>query len=294
MKIMSDNVTQSIGRGLLHMKKDSPNIMFAAGIVGVLGSAVLACRATLKLEKTLDDIQEEIGEVKHLSHLDQSTTAYPVNEYGKDLTYVYLKGTAKLARLYAPSIVLGAASVGLLTSSHVTLNRRNAGLTAAYSALQLSFDEYRERVRKELGEEKELDIRHNAHTEMVEIDGEKIEAKVLGDPNQYSMYAVMFDVGNPNWHKDSEVNRIFLQAQQNYFNHLLHARGHVFLNEVYDNLGFGHTKAGSIVGWTISDTGDNFIDFSIFEVANANFVNGWERSIILDFNVDGVIFNQIG
>lgn len=294
MKVMSDNVTQSIGRSLLHMKKESPQVMFAAGIIGVVGSALLACRATLKLEKTLDDIQEEIGEVKHLSHLDQSTTAYPVNEYGKDLTYVYLKGTAKLAKLYAPSIILGAASVGLLTSSHVTLNRRNAGLTAAYSALQLSFDEYRDRVREELGDEKELDIRHNAKTGVVEIDGKKVETKIVGDPNQYSMYAVMFDVGNPNWHKDAEYNRVFIQAQQNYFNHLLHARGHVFLNEVYDALGFDHTKAGSIVGWAISDAGDNFIDFGMFEVASAKFVNGWERSIILDFNVDGVIFNQIG
>jgi len=293
MKFLSDNISQTIGRGVLHFKKDSPQIMFGVGMTGIVVSGLLACRATLKLEETLDDIQEEIGEVKHLAHLDQTQSKYPTNEYGRDLTYVYLKGAGRLAKLYAPSILIGGASLGLLTGSHVTLSRRNAGLTAAYSALQLTFDEYRERVKEEYGDQAEEGIRRPYELANVELDGKMVEERIV-DPNRWSQYAKMFDVDNINWKKDAEWNRIFLQAQQNYFNDMLQSRGHVFLNEVYDSLGFDHTKAGSVVGWTISDTGDNFIDFGIFETASSRFLNGWERSIILDFNVDGVIYNLIG
>jgi len=292
MKIISDNATQGIGRAILNMKKESPQIMFGVGIAGVVVSGFLACRATLKLRETLDEFEAEIADVKQLEHSDKSVTRYPANEYGRDLAYVYVKNTAKLARLYGPSVIIGGASIGLLTGSHVTLNRRNAGLTAAYSALQLSFDEYRERVKKEVGEEKELDAYRGTSIEKIEIDGKMVEERIV-DPNRWSPYAKMFDVDNRNWQKDAEWNRIFIQAQQNYFNDLLQSRGHVFLNEVYDNLGFEHTKAGSVVGWVIGDNGDNFIDFGMFEAASARFVNGWERSIILDFNVDGVIYNLI-
>jgi hypothetical protein len=274
------------------MKKDSPQIMFIAGIGGVVVSALLACRATLKLEDTLEEFKEEIDGVKSLQHHDATKTNYPTNEYGKDLTYVYLKNTAKLVKLYAPSVIIGGVSVGLLTGSHVTLNRRNAGLTAAYSALQVGFDEYRERVKEEIGEEKELDAYRGTSVQKIEVDGKMLEERVV-DPNRWSPYAKMFDADNINWHKNAEINRLFIQAQQNYFNDLLIARGHVFLNEVYDHLGFEHTKAGSVVGWVINDTGDNFVDFGMFEAHSSRFVNGWERSIILDFNVDGVIYDKI-
>jgi len=210
---------------------------------------------------------------------------------GRDLAYIYVKGTYSIVKLYAPAIIVGAASVAALTTSHNTLMRRNAGLTAAYSALQLSYDAYRERVKAEIGTERELMIRHNAHVETVEIDGKKQEV-VVADPNGWSTYARFFDEGSTEWVKNAELNRIFLQCQQNYFNHILHARGHVFLNEVYDHLGIARSKEGSVVGWVVGN-GDNYIDFGLFDAASARFINGYERSILLDFNVDGLIYDKI-
>ena len=90
---------------------------------------------------------------------------------------------------------------------------------------------------------------------------------------------------------------MFLKQQQSYANDLLKSRGHLFLNEVYDLLGIQRTKAGNIVGWIYDEknpVGDNFVDFGIYDInrpKNRDFVNGYERTIILDFNVDGDILS---
>lgn len=289
MKIIPNSVTRSIGRHILTAKKNSPRTMFVAGVVGVGVSTVLACRATLKLNQHLDNMKRDIDDVKENS--DKLLTSE--NEYRRELARTYFEGSYGLVKLYAPAIVIGGASIGLLTGSHVTLTRRNAALTAAYSAVQMSYEAYRDRVRAEYGEEKELDLYHAAHLEKVTIDG-KVDHALIADPNKWSMYARFFDEASPNWQKNAEYNRIFVTAQQNYLNHRLHARGHVFLNEAYDALGLPRSSAGQVVGWVIGDTGDNYIDFGIYEAHNARFLEGWERSILLDFNVDGVIYNLIG
>jgi hypothetical protein len=294
MKLIPTSLTQSVGRHILVTQKNAPKWMFVAGIVGVVGSTVLACKATLKLEETLEDFKNDIDETKELrskalAHRDGELVKVANN---KDLAYVYMKGTYSIVRLYAPTILLGTASIGALTGSHVALTRRNASLTAAYSAVQMSFDAYRDRVREELGEEKELEFHHAVSTKQVVVDG-KVEDIRMADPNKWSPYARFFDEASPSWNKNPELNRLYVQCQQNYANHLLQARGHVFLNEVYDMLGIDRSSAGQVVGWVMAGEGDHYIDFGLFEASSTRFVNGWERNILLDFNVDGVIYDKI-
>lgn len=291
MKIMPQVVTQKVGRELLTMRKHSPRIMFVAGIAGTIVSTVMACRATLRLPEMLDEMQSDVDGVKELKHFNKPGSNYDVKQSNKDLAYAYGINTYRIVKLYAPSVLIGAASITALTASHVTLSKRNAGLTAAYSALQLSMEKYRERVREQLGEEKERDLYSGIRTEKIQVEGKTKEIRIK-DPNAISPYAKLFDEYNHNWKKNAEQNRLFIQCQQNYANHLLHARGHIFLNEVYDMLGFEHSKAGCVVGWVVGN-GDNFIDFGIFETDNGDFMNGYERSVWLDFNVDGVIYDLI-
>lgn len=278
MKFIPSSLTRLAGRQILILQKHSPRLMFVGGIVGIGVGTVLACRATLKLEETLDDIKEDVVKA----------------ETRQEHTIEVFKGGVQLIRLYTPAIIVGGASIGLLTASHVTLGRRNAAITAAYSGLQASFDQYIARVKEEIGEERERDLRHGITRETIKVDGKNVEvAKV--DPNGYSQYAKIFGELNPNWKKDPEYNRIFIQCQQNHMNQILQTRGHVFLNEVYDYLGFDHTKAGAVVGWLRGKDGgrDGFIDFGMLEVNNERFINGWEPTIILDFNVDGIIYDKI-
>jgi len=292
VKAIPDSVTRNAGRQLLVLKKQSPHILFVAGIGGIIASTVLACRSTLKLNQTLDDIQADINNVKELKHSADESGNYPVEEWRRDTVYIYGKGLFKLVQLYGVPVLIGVVSIGALTKSHTTLARRNSALIAAYAAVQQAYDSYRSRVREEIGADRELELYHAVKTSPL-LTGPDDQRAKIADPNKWSPYARFFDESSRQWTKNPEQNRLYVQCQQNYLNDLLQARGHVFLNEAYDALDIPRSKAGQVVGWVIGDDGDNFIDFGIFEAFNANFVNGWERSILLDFNVDGVIYDKI-
>jgi hypothetical protein len=262
------------------VQKNTPHIMFAGGLIGVVTSTVLACRATLKVDDMFTEMKEDTDAAKSMG--DQ-----------KDLAYAYLRNGVRFTKEYAPALIVGGVSVALLTGSHVQLTRRNAALTAAYAGLHQAYMDYRSRVRDEVGEDKERDLFHGISLEEAKNEAGKIAKRKVADPNKLSIYARFFDEGSPNWQKNSEFNRLFVQCQQNYANDILQARGHLFLNEVYDMLGINRSSAGQIVGWVINGEGDNFVDFGMFEAWNADFINGHEPSILLEFNVDGVVLDKI-
>jgi Family of unknown function (DUF6353) len=281
-------VVRSVSRKVLQFKKNSPHIFFVAGIVGSVGSTVLACRATLKLSETLDDIKKDLVAFEPVTEENIRT-----KEVQRELGRIYGRGGYRIVKLYTPAALVGIASIGALTGSHIQLARRNTALMAAFAAVHQAFEDYRERVRAEYGEERELELYHDVHKAIVaDEDGNPIE-RYLVDPNKYSPYAKLFDEFSEFWNRDPELNRLYVQCQQNYANNLLHARGHVFLNEVYDMLGIGRTKAGAVVGWVRHSDGDNYVSFGIFEAFNSAFVNGYSQSVLLDFNVDGVIYDKI-
>lgn len=278
---IKSKITRFSGSQKLRVKESSPHILFGIGLAGTVASTVLACRATLKLEAKLAEAQDEINEVGESFHKGLTDR--------KDLAYVYGKHVCSIGRLYAPAVAVGVVSISCLTGSHVQLTRRNTALTAAYTGLHTAFNEYRARVRKALGEENERDLYFDTQIEnTTDENGKKITVKTL-NPNNMSIYAKCFDEFNPEWKKNAEFNKIFIKCQQEFANQRLQVVGHIFLNEVYDSLGFERTQAGQVVGWYLNDEGDNFVDFGLFEAHNHPFMNGQERSIWLDFNVDGVI-----
>jgi hypothetical protein len=298
LKLKFDGVSRIIARQGLVLRKNSPHIFFGAGVVGAVGSTVLACRATLKLEETLDNLQVHHNNLQAVKEgLDKGLGTITREEYVKECAAVYTKSAVELTKLYGPAVVVGVAAVACLTGSHVQLHRRNTGLIAAYSALDAAYNKYRERVAQKLGDEAELDIYRGTTTETVKNEMGKPEVVQSIDPNGLSAYAKVFGRSNPNWKDDSEFNRTFLHIAQVYFNNRLHQRGHVFLNEVYDHLGFEHTNEGALLGWVRGGDGDDFIDLGVYEGWNTRafegFLNGEERAIIVDFNVDGVIYGKI-
>jgi hypothetical protein len=295
MKLVPQSVTRNLARQTLIMQKNSPHIFFVGGVIGVVGSTVLACRATLKLEKNLDEIRRDVQDVKDVRAIGDDRGRKPSDhEYYMSMARVQSQGLVKLGRLYAPSILLGSISIAALTKSHVELTKRNAALSATLAAVTKAYDDYRARVREVIGEERELEIYRCMEDNEIEDDkGKKKVVKTIGDPNRHSVYAKCFDETNPNYQKSAEMNRVFLQANQNYFNLRLQAHGHVFLNDVYDALGFERTSAGAVCGWILNGEGDSYVDFKLFEPESAKFVNGAERAIWVDFNVDGIVYDKI-
>lgn len=301
----------AIGRGGLVLKKYSPEILTAAGVIGTVGSTVLACKATLKVEDILDEAKKKSNLINAVHDGEIEVDAeYTDKDYSKDLLVNRTQTAVKLIKLYGPAISLGALSITAILGGQHILRKRNVAVMAAYKLCEESFNNYRSRVKDELGEEKDRQFYYGMTEETVKDkvkskDGKTktITKKVEKAPDHlYSQYARFFDEANINWDKSPEQNMYFLKMVQNQMNDKLKARGHVFLNEVYDALGFDRSEAGQLVGWvwnkdnTAMEAGDGYIDFGIFDgnnYAKRAFVNGDERSILLDFNIDGMIYDLI-
>lgn len=292
-KFVPAAVTTRFARQLLIAQKNSPQILFGVGIASGITSTVLACRATLKLDEVL--AQAEEIETKAKQTLDSEMFEnYTVKDYNKDLAIVKIRTVAKVAALYGPAIGAGAIAVACFAGGQAVLTKRNFALTAAYGALDKGFKEYRERVEKELGVDKERELRYATEETKVEEDGKTKKVHNVTKAGG-SIYAKFFDEYTKNWKPEPEYNRIFIRAQQQYANDLLNARGHLLLNEVYDMLGIERSSAGCVVGWLKGAGGDDYVDFGVFndDPAHRDFVNGREPSILLDFNVDGTIYDKI-
>jgi Family of unknown function (DUF6353) len=296
-KFIPNGISSAIGRKILVSQKNAPTVLFVSGVVGVIATTVVASRATLKVEAVLDETQADLEKAKRIHEANRPD--YTSDDYKRDLVIIYTRATINVVKLYAPAILIGGLSIAALTGSHNMLSRRNAALTAAYAALDKGFREYRQRVVDELGEDEDRKFRYGSEVQIVREqteDGPKFSqvARVAG--RDVSVYARFFDQLCEPWSAIPEYNRLFLSCQQNYLNDMLRARGHVFLNEVYDRLGIPRTKEGSVVGWLKDGKGDGYIDFGIFDGTNPglrDFVNTREGAVLLDFNVDGLIYDQL-
>ena len=305
---IANNMTRTFNKVGIKFKKHSPEILVVAGVVGTVTSAVMACKATTKLDSILEDSKLTIDQIHYATeHPDELPEEYTVEDSKKDLAIVYTQSALKVAKLYAPSIILGTLSITAILTSNNILRKRNVALAAAYTAVDKSFKEYRGRVVERFGKELDHELRYNVKAKEIEeivTDEKGKEKKVkktieVSELSQVSDYAKFFDDGCRGWTKDPEKNLFFLRRQQDYANERLKAEGYLFLNNVYEMLGIPRTKAGQVVGWIYDEKnpiGDNCIDFGIYDTnreSTRDFVNGYERTILLDFNVDGNILDLI-
>ena len=311
MKIteIMNNATRAFNKTGIKLKKHSPEILVVAGVVGTVTSAVIACKATIKLNDILNESKETIDKIHcAIENPEKLSEEYTEEEGKKDLAIVYTQSVLKVTKLYAPSVILGTLSITAILTSNNILRKRNVALAAAYTAVNKSFKEYRGRVVERFGKELDHELRYNIKAKEFEekvIDEKTGKEKTvkktveIAEIDQYSDYAKFFDEGCAGWTKDPEKNLFFLRRQQDYANEVLKAKGYLFLNDVYDMLGIPRTKAGQIVGWIYDEKnpiGDNFVDFGIYDGNKEtvrNFVNGYERTILLDFNVDGNILDMM-
>ena len=282
-------------------RKHSPEILLGLGIAGAITGTVLACVATSKLPEIKTKKEDELADMHEA--FETSDQPHSEEELKKETTKIYVKTGLRYAASFTPAVLATTASIACLVFGNTILRRRLMGAAAAYALVSESFSKYRGRVSERFGDEVEKEIRYNITKQdvtktVVDAKGrekQKIESIKAMDPNSLSHYTKIYDDGNIGWTKDPEANLKFLLCQQNAANKRLKHDGFLFLNDVYEMLGFMRTSAGQVVGWVYDETcpiGDNFVDFGIFNVNDQkkrDFVNGYERSIVLDFNVDGSI-----
>lgn len=308
-----NKLSRSIHKVGFKFKKHSPEILTGAGIVCVVASTVMACKATTKLSTILDETKEQTDQIHGYVEKNGYSEKYSEKDEKKDLAIVYTKSAMNVAKLYGPSVLVGVLGATSILAGNNILRKRNVALTAAYTAVDNGFKKYRERVAERFGEAVDRELKNNARKEEVEIveTDENGEEKVVKkaayvvSPSDISEYARFFEeytvddkgnkIKNTYWTSNNEYNLMFLKKAESFANDKLRINGYLFLNEVYEMLGIPKTKAGQVVGWVYDEknpVGDNFIDFGLYKdnLSYSDFVNGYDHAILLDFNVDGNIW----
>lgn len=281
-------VTRLAGRAGLVLSKHAPTILTAAGTAGFIGTTILASKATLNVEETISEeaaLLVKVHEAHEAGKLEDKDALH-------DKVILYTRMTTKLAKLYAPALILGAASIVSLATGHGIMLKRNASLAAAYAAVDQAFKTYKKKVESKFGKDAVIDALVSTAEE--DLTKNELTMEAIAAVDRVSPYGVIFDETNNNWSADEDLSMLHLKCQQQYANDILQTRGHIFLNEVYKMLGFPHTPAGAVTGW-VKGNGDDFVDFNIFEGTfegedeKGRTVTKWA----LDFNVDGVMYDKI-
>jgi hypothetical protein len=302
MKLMT-TINNATGRAGLQIKKHSPEILMGAGVIGFIGTIVLACKATTRAEEVLDRHARQMEDAKEAAEIAEPEDNYDIK---KETLIVYSHTAVDMAKLYGPTIAMGTLSLACFLKAYKIVNNRYLGAVAAYNAVSSVFDIYRNRVREELGEQMDRHFRYGSEISEIETivdegDGKKpkkTKEKVENTDSTNigpSEYAKFFDKSCPEWDTNPQFNLKWLRANETAANDILNSRGHIFLNEVYDMIGLPHTSAGAVVGW-VKGHGDGYVDFGLYKPDNESarrFINGEDNVVLLDFNVDGVIFDLI-
>lgn len=297
--------TRLISGAQYQIKKHSPEILLVAGLAGTVVGTVLACKATTKVNQIMEDKEKALNDVH--TCLEDKNIDYTEEDGKKETTIIYTQTGLRLIKLYAPAVGVTLLSFSSIIAGHKIMKKRNIALAAAYAIVDKSFKKYRENVIEKFGEGVDQELRFNLKSKEVKKKDEngKTVKETLnyvdpdGNPlDHISEYARFFDAASRNFEKDPEYNMMFLRRQQDWANEVLKSRGHLFLNEVYDMLDIPRSKAGQIVGWVYdkdNTRGDNYVDFGLYQGSEGNrrFVNGLEYNILLDFNVDGPIYNLL-
>lgn len=275
------------------------------GAVGAVTSTVMACKATLKVNDilaahdatvaTIHDVQEGKVQIK-------AGEEYTEEDVKKDLTTTYVQTGLKIAKLYAPAVILGTLSIGCMFGSNHILQKRNAALTAAYVTLDKAFGDYKERVTERFGDRVQSELEHGikaveVESKVVNEDGteETIKSYVDEVDGAHSPYDLIFDEMIDEWQPDAQYNKWHLAQVEDTANRRLRTQGYLFLNDVYRMIGRYNSGAmivkpeGQIVGWLYDPNNENLQNCVKLGLDKMH----GDRNVVLHFNVDGPIIDKI-
>lgn len=291
----------------LGIKKHSPEILVAVGIGTGIVATIVACKQTIKANDIVAEARKSLQNIEDVKELAANNEVeYTEENEQEDRKTIGMQVAVGMVKTYALPVGLGVLSITCILAGHHILKKRNVALAAAYSALSTDFMNYRKRVVDKYGKDVDFMLKNGLEKQIIAnrvVDPETGEVKetkeevLTYEGDKLSQYARVFDeVGSTQWTPSADHNRAFLLMEQNYFNERIRTRGYIFLNEVYERLGFRPTKAGSVVGWVYQNADYEGIDFGIFTAHTqkaAEFLEGTEPSIILDFNVQGDILSLV-
>lgn len=285
---------------VFNLKKYSPEILTGGAIVLGIGTVVMTWVAARKTDKALEEPKRIIEQAKSME-IDQF---YTKEDQKHDILLGYRKGAVAIIKLYGPVALMGASTVACILGSHRILSGRNAGLIAANSILSKEFEDYRGKVIEKYGKEEDHQLRFGDKMEQLTetITDENGEEKTVATEKPRKGYsnettARIFDESCPAWKKDVLYNIGELKNLSGQLNDKLKADRILFLNDVYELLGYSKTQAGYQLGW-VYDPRDEFktyVDFGLpFE--DHEWVHQMmaenQRCFWLDFNCKEIVWSK--
>ena len=298
------------------VKKNSPTLCFIGGVTAFVGTCILASKATLEAEDIIDEHNKRIEDIETAGKI-AAAEGYSGKPYGeaemkKDKTTAYTKTGVSLAKAYAPAIATGALSITLFLAGQKILNGRYVAAASAYSGLQKLFNDYRGRVREDLGPEKDRQFLYGSRVEKKAIEAETVDPET-GKTKKEKLDAEYIDIniddttgnirvwgeynsdGSRNWQyeRNHEMSLSWLRAKESFWNDILRTRKSkvVTENEVAHDIGLNMTQSGQFLGWDRNKNPDAYIDFGLGDWSDPQvkrFINNDIDSVILTFNVDGI------
>lgn len=305
IKSIGNAIRKTSKKGMLSLKKHSPEILMVVGVAGTVAGTVVACKATTKLEPIINEFEEKREEIKAIVE-DENGEELTNENRNKELAIAYAETGVEVIKTYTPAAIIMTLSLSSILASCSILRKRNLALMTAYATLNKTFSDYRERVANKYGNDAEEEIRYGIEKrkiteEIIDENGKKknvkkeVEVSTV-DASNNTIFEFSKDTTT---HFDSvmDYNRQFLSARQSLANDMLVANGYLFLNEVLDLLDLDRTADGFMLGWIFdpndNEVGDNEVLFrakeSFKEVEDIEGNPVLVPIINLDFNYDGVI-----
>lgn len=278
----------------LKVRKHAPDILVYGGVAGVVAASGMLISATMEAKPYINELKLSLYDIEHKRN-ELSHEEYSFRDLNKDVTEALNESLPKIAKYYILPVTTMALSLASIVTGYKILDKRYVATMGAYSALSTSYKAYRKRVSEKIGEKKEEELYRNVETVTDKENSDKSVKVIRSD--DFSEYAKWFDETSMYFENDPTINLNFLRLTEKAMNDKLMLEGHLFLNEVYDALGLPRTSTGAVVGWLKdNEDGDGYVDFGIYDAnreTTRDFVNGYEKRILLDFNVDGLMWNLI-
>ena len=201
-------------------KENGASILSGLGVVGVVGTAVLAAKATPKALDILEEKEE-----------------YKKEHYGHPLTK-FEKALAVLPA-YIPAILMGTATGAcILGANHINQNKQ-AALMAAYMCLDSEYKAYQQKTKDIFGEEGEKKIRE-------ELEKDRFMHKEFGDVSEKKLFYDEFS------DRYFEMSIYELQHAIYEVNKMYNYLGEINLNHFYEFLNLKPIDLGKTLGWSSS------------------------------------------
>lgn len=203
---------------------NSPVLLTAIGVAGVVGTAFLTHRAALKADKIL---REE-------NRIRQNIDSRPLDRKQK----VQATWTA-----YIPPVVSGTMTITAVVLANHIGTKRAAALAAACTISEKAYTEYRDKVVERIGEKEENQIRNGIAQDRVNQAPPR-DGNVLmvsgGDHLFMEMYTGRY------FRSDIET----IRRAENQLNHKINTSGYATVSDFYDMIGLPHTSISDEMGWS--------------------------------------------